>query len=44
LLGVCAVIFSAVLGAVFLKEKLNTYNYVGIVFAVLAIIFTNIKK
>jgi len=44
LLGVCAVVFSAILGAVFLKEKLNAYNYAGLVFAVLAIILINIKK
>ena len=44
ILGTCAVIFSAVLGAVFLKEKLNVYNYLGIVFAVLAIVFINIKR
>jgi len=44
ILGSCAVIFSALLGVLVLKEKLNVYNYLGVAFAVLAVVFINIKK
>ena len=42
-LGVFAVIISAAVGVLYLKEKLSIYTYIGIGFAVLAIIFTHIE-
>ncbi len=38
IMGVCAVVFSVALGILFLKERYTTINYLGVVFAVLAII------
>ena len=42
-LGVFAVIMSTVVGVLYLKERLNVYTYIGIGFAVMAIIFTHIE-
>lgn len=43
-LGVLNVLFASGLGVMVLKEKLSTLNYLGIVFAVLAVILVNIKN
>lgn len=43
LLGVFAVLISTVLGVVFLHEKLSPLNYLGLSFAVLAIILVQLK-
>jgi drug/metabolite transporter (DMT)-like permease len=42
-LGTFAVIMSTVVGVLYLKEKLNIYTYIGLGFAVMAIIFTHIE-
>ncbi len=42
-LGSSAIIFSAVLGALFFKERMNAYDIAGVVFAILAVIFMNLK-
>lgn len=44
IMGCTAVVFSAILGVIFFKERLGLYNIIGVGFAVLAIIFINIKK
>ncbi len=43
ILGCTAVVFSTVLGAVFLKERFSLYDGIGVGFAVLAVIFTHIR-
>ena len=43
LLGVFAVLISSILGVVFLHEKLSPINYLGLGFAVLAIILVQMK-
>lgn len=43
-LGVLNVVFATLLGVGVLKEKLSLANYLGIVFAILAVILLNIKK
>jgi len=44
LLGTFAVIFSTALGVLVLKERFSPVNYLGVLFAVLAIIFINLKR
>lgn len=43
-LGCTAVVFSAILGAVFLKERMNVYDIFGVCFAVLAVVFMHIER
>ncbi len=43
ILGVSAIVLSAVLGAVFLKESLNAWNLLGIALAVLAIYLVQMR-
>jgi drug/metabolite transporter (DMT)-like permease len=43
MLGMAAVIFSTAAGALFLKEHLNLWNMLGIVFALLAVFLVNLK-
>lgn len=43
MMGMLAVIFSALAGGLFLGEKFNTWNIFGIVFALLAIAMINIR-
>ncbi len=43
LLGTFAVVLSTALGVLVLKEKFSTINYVGVAFAVLAIVLINIR-
>lgn len=38
IMGVCAVVFSMTLGILFLKERYTAINYLGVLFAILAII------
>jgi len=42
-LGMLAVVFSAVAGVWFLKEHLNAWNFLGVGFALLAIVLVNVK-
>jgi drug/metabolite transporter (DMT)-like permease len=42
-LGCAAVVFSAILGAVFFKERMNVYDIFGIGFAILAVIFIHLE-
>lgn len=43
LLGVFAVLISTILGVVFLHEKLSPINYLGLAFAVVAIVLVQLK-
>ena len=43
ILGMLAVVFSSAAGIFYLKEHLNTWNYVGIGFALAAIVLVNLK-
>lgn len=43
LMGMLAVIFSTVAGVGYLKEQLNTWNWIGLGFALVAIVLINIK-
>lgn len=42
-LGCAAIIFSSVLGAFFFKERMNAYDILGVIFAVMAVVFMNLK-
>jgi drug/metabolite transporter (DMT)-like permease len=42
-LGCSAIVFSAILGAFFFKERMNAYDIIGVGFAIMAVIFMNIK-
>ncbi|MEA3248815.1 MAG: EamA family transporter [Patescibacteria group bacterium] len=42
-MGMLAVIFSSAAGVIFFREQLNTWNVIGLTFAVVAIILVNIK-
>ncbi len=43
LFGVFAVIFSVLFGVIFLRERMTIINYLGVVFAILAIVLVQIK-
>lgn len=43
ILGMLAVIFSSAAGVLYLKEHLNAWNFVGLAFALLAIVLVNLK-
>jgi len=43
MLGMSAVIFSTAAGVLYLKEHLNLWNMLGIVFALLAVFLVNLK-
>ncbi|MBU0625402.1 EamA family transporter [Patescibacteria group bacterium] len=43
IMGMLAVIFSAGAGAIFFREQFNYWNLAGILFALIAIIFVNIR-
>lgn len=43
ILGSVGLILSTILGVVFLKERFSFYDYIGLGFAVLAVVFTHIR-
>jgi drug/metabolite transporter (DMT)-like permease len=43
MLGMLAVVFSAVAGVFYLKEHLNAWNWAGVALALVAIVLVNVK-
>ena len=42
-MGMLAVVFSTVAGVLYLKEQLNTWNAIGVLLALVAIVLVNVK-